>query len=50
MQTSIEDSRERRKSASPRIPVDLLVELCAAEEPSADGRAGKRTEVPAHAG
>jgi hypothetical protein len=44
MQTSIEDSRERRKSASPRIPVDLLVELCAAEEPSADGRAGKRTE------
>jgi hypothetical protein len=32
MQTSIEGSNERRRSASPRIPVDLLVELCAAEE------------------
>ena len=45
MQTSIEAARvsregssERRKSASPRIPVDLLVELCAAEEPKKGDR------------
>ncbi len=32
MQTSTDRSNERRKSASPRIPVDLLVELCAVDE------------------
>ncbi|MBN8615158.1 MAG: PilZ domain-containing protein, partial [Deltaproteobacteria bacterium] len=32
MQTSIDTTRERRKSLSPRIPVDLLVELCATDE------------------
>ncbi|MFO0713729.1 MAG: PilZ domain-containing protein [Sandaracinus sp.] len=35
---SREGSSERRKSASPRIPVDLLVELCAAEEPKKGDR------------
>lgn len=39
MQTTIEGSPERRKSTSPRIPVDLLVELCAAEEPKKGARA-----------
>jgi hypothetical protein len=42
MQTSIEGSSERRKSATPRIPVDLLVELCAAEEPRHEARRGER--------
>jgi hypothetical protein len=42
MQTSIEGSSERRKSATPRIPVDLLVELCAAEEPKHEARRGDR--------
>ena len=42
MQTSIEGSSERRKSATPRIPVDLLVELCAAEENKHEPRRGER--------
>ncbi len=42
--TSIEGSRERRKSASPRIPVDLLVELCAAEEHGAGEHERLRSE------
>lgn len=38
MQTSIEGLSERRKNTSPRIPVELLVELCAADEVGREDR------------